>query len=196
MKVLSVRQPFATLLCMGVKDTENRTWRLPAKMYGERVLIHASAQPYSWKQISEYIESLDSEDLTLQKILRENNFSEKWLKDLPTGAIIGSVVFVDYRVNYPSPWAEKTEVLADESGLPYYGNPTYNWVAKYAYLFPKDIKAKGNLNFWNYPNIQSEPDEYGIQTCNCQICVDEQDQVLSYGGGDYRCKYCGGKWYK
>lgn len=195
MKVLSVRQPFATLLCMGVKDTENRTWRLPEKMYGERVLIHASGKAYSWKQLCDYIESLDSEDLALQKIIRENNFSEKWLKELPTGAIIGSVVFVDSRVNYPSPWAEKTEVLADEYGLPYYGNPTYNWVAEYAWLFPKEIKAKGNLNFWNYPNIQSEPDEYGIQTCNCQICVKEKHQVMSLDD-EFRCNYCGGKWYK
>lgn len=29
MKTLSVKQPFAYLLCDGIKDIENRSWRLP-----------------------------------------------------------------------------------------------------------------------------------------------------------------------
>jgi len=39
MKVLTVKQPWAYLLCAGIKDIENRTWKLPEKYRGERVLI-------------------------------------------------------------------------------------------------------------------------------------------------------------
>lgn len=39
MKVLSVKQPWAYLLCSGIKDIENRTWKLPKEYIGQRVLI-------------------------------------------------------------------------------------------------------------------------------------------------------------
>ena len=56
MLVLSVKQPWAYLLCAGIKDIENRTWDIPKKIKqliekndGERILIHASAKPYNVK---------------------------------------------------------------------------------------------------------------------------------------------------
>ena len=42
MKVLSVQQPWASLICAGIKDVENRTWK-PAQVPG-RILIHASSK--------------------------------------------------------------------------------------------------------------------------------------------------------
>jgi hypothetical protein len=38
-KTLSVKQPYATLICAGVKTVENRTWKTD---YRGRLLIHAS----------------------------------------------------------------------------------------------------------------------------------------------------------
>lgn len=38
MKVLSIRQPWAWLICAGYKDVENRDWRTN---YRGRILIHA-----------------------------------------------------------------------------------------------------------------------------------------------------------
>ena len=50
MKVLSVKQPWAYLICSGIKDIENRTWKCPQKYIGQRVLIHAGGtaakEPY------------------------------------------------------------------------------------------------------------------------------------------------------
>src|SRR5258708_3897578 len=40
MKALSIRQPFATLLCLGVKEYETRTWKTD---YRGLVAIHASS---------------------------------------------------------------------------------------------------------------------------------------------------------
>jgi hypothetical protein len=39
MKILSIRQPWASLIVAGVKDVENRTWPM---RYRGRVLIHSS----------------------------------------------------------------------------------------------------------------------------------------------------------
>jgi len=45
MKVLSVKQPFAAMLCAGLKDVENRTWTTD---FRGRLLIHASGDAYAW----------------------------------------------------------------------------------------------------------------------------------------------------
>lgn len=42
MKALSVLQPWAWAIVSGPKDVENRVWRPPAEMIGQRIAIHAS----------------------------------------------------------------------------------------------------------------------------------------------------------
>jgi len=42
---ISVRQPWAALIVLGIKDVENRTWPIPARYRGHRVSIHAGLQP-------------------------------------------------------------------------------------------------------------------------------------------------------
>lgn len=159
MITLSYRQPMPTLIALGIKPIENRTWKLPEKYKGKRVLIHASGKPWSWKQFCEYIESLDNDDLELQQIIRENNFSEKWIKSLPTSAIIGSVVYTGSTINHPSIWAEKTPLkdagFSPSDGwllvVPDLSKVVYNWVCKEPILFKEPIlNVKGKLNFWNY----------------------------------------------
>ena len=45
MKTLSIRQPFASLICRGIKTIENRSWDTA---YRGKLLIHASGKPLSW----------------------------------------------------------------------------------------------------------------------------------------------------
>lgn len=146
MKTLSVKQPWAYLLCAGIKDIENRTWKLPEKYKGERVLIHASGKPamrgfYGVPFPDEFW----------------NNLSDKG-KDKLAGdidvrsAIIGSVRFVDCTFNHHSIWAEKSEGVATGGHVINVNKPiTWNWVVADPILFDKPIlNVKGKLNFWNY----------------------------------------------
>ena len=192
MKAISVKQPWAYLLCAGIKGIENRTWKLPEKYKGQRVLIHASAktdkEPYMLFDDAQ-IDAIGNDIMNV--VASYHN----------TSAIIGSVVFTDSVINHQSVWADKTHMAKlGEHELPsclyppY--KPIYNWVASYPILFDVPIPAKGKLSFWDYPNIGCEQDEDGKDVCCCHLGIPEKDQVLSYGGGDYRCKYCGGKWYK
>ncbi|MEU2724020.1 hypothetical protein [Streptomyces smyrnaeus] len=48
MRALTIRQPWAGAIAHQTKRVENRTWKLPAKHVGARVLIHAGAQPDKW----------------------------------------------------------------------------------------------------------------------------------------------------
>jgi len=116
---------------------------------------------------------------------------------LPESAIIGSVEITDCVINHHSIWAEKS--LNKEDFNPLYWDaikPTYNWVLSNPILFPTPIPAKGKLSFWEYPDIHAEMGEFGHEICMCQLSVDEEDQVMDLGDGDYRCRYCGGIWYK
>ena len=204
MITISVKQPWAYLLCAGIKGIENRTWVLPEKYKGERVLIHASAktdkEPY-----------MLFDDAQIDAI--GNDIMDVVASYHNTSAIIGSIVFSDCVINHPSIWAEKTEVdctnpikcgswntdSCQDGCINHYGlkKPIYNWVCEDPILFDKPVlNVKGKLSFWDYPNIGCEQDEDGKDVCCCHLGIHEKDQVLSYGSGDYRCKYCGGKWHK
>lgn len=46
---LSIRQPWAVLAVLGLKDIENRSWRCPDKYIGRQVLLHAGQRPCPWE---------------------------------------------------------------------------------------------------------------------------------------------------
>ena len=147
-KVLSVKQPWSYLICAGIKPIENRTWKLPKKYKGERVLIHASAKP-------DNIELAIEGQATVKEIqlLSALNYCDE--NELYS-AIIGSVKIVDCVINHPSIWAEKSEPGQCEITGEWI-KPIYNWVLANPILFDKPIlNVKGKLGFWDY----DLPEEY------------------------------------
>ena len=106
MKAISVKQPWAYLICSGVKDIENRTWPCPKKYIGKRVLIHASAVP---------IEMVNPNSVFTK--VQWDRFSMGFQRELICGdsivnsAIIGSVMIVDCVVNHPSVWRRKGYII-------------------------------------------------------------------------------------
>jgi len=148
MKVLTVKHPWAYLICSGIKDIENRTWKLPEKYRGERVLIHASAKPDNIKLAIEGQATV--KEIQLFSALNYCDEDELY------SAIIGSVEIVDCVINHPSIWAEKSEPGQCEITGEWI-KPTYNWVLANPILFDKPIlKVKGKLGFWDY----DLPEEY------------------------------------
>lgn len=148
MKVLTVKHPWAYLICSGIKDIENRTWKLPEKYRGERVLIHTSAKPDARFNPLEkeffMMKQWEGIPRKFKKVIMEER--------LPVSAIIGSVRFVDCMINHESIWAEETSFPNQLSD-----NCIYNWVAEDPVLFDKPIlNVKGRLRFWEY----DLPEEY------------------------------------
>ncbi len=45
MKALTLWQPWASLVIVGAKPIEWRHWRMPERMIGQRIVIHAAARP-------------------------------------------------------------------------------------------------------------------------------------------------------
>ena len=151
-KVLTVKQPWGYLICSGIKDIENRTWKLPEKYKGERVLLHASAKPDNIKLDIEGQATI--KEIQLFSALNYCDENELY------SAIIGSVEIVDCVINHPSIWAERAkkdpwyEYIHGERQVTH---QVYNWVLANPILFEKPIlNVKGRLRFWDF----DLPEEY------------------------------------
>ena len=169
MKAISVKQPWAYLICSGIKPIENRTWPCPKKYIGQRVLIHASAVP---------VEMINPNSIFTKA--QWDSFSMGFQRELICGdrivnsAIIGSVMIGDCVINHSSIWAEKG---------------VYNWVFSDPVLFSESIPAKGKLSFWDYPGIKEVKLE-------CPECGSIEIAVEDYTTAPFptflhRCNKCG-----
>jgi len=147
MKALTVTQPYATLIVMGVKDIYNmaRKTNFRGKIY-----IHALK-----KVVKEQWEILEDKQHELIKKLVLENKLDYHFQNLPVGAIIGEVEIVDCVINHPSIWAERSFIhQANESNTiaddDYF---VYNWVLANPILYDKPIpipNIKGKLSLWKF----------------------------------------------
>jgi hypothetical protein len=133
MKALSIKQPWAWLICAGYKDIENRDWYLHmppffdyppyAKNVPKRIYVHAGKQMdlEAGEYIAERLSRLQSLELV-------NAFRD----GLPLGALIGEVDITGCVTESKSPW----------------------FVGKYGFtlanpvLYDKPIPYRGQLGFF------------------------------------------------
>ncbi|MGV8136510.1 MAG: hypothetical protein AB2L20_14975 [Mangrovibacterium sp.] len=187
MKTLSEKQPWGYLICAGVKDIENRTWPLPKKMKGQRVLIHTSGNAGK-KHFN--INLTDDQMKAAFPVLARKAMDWNSFK---FGAIIGSVEIVDCVINHPSIWAEKTETKV-VGHTAYYdaNNAIWNWVLANPVLFKEPIlNVKGRLGFWDYPldfcHICGQPALGICQKCDEIYCEDHAASYDQFSHIDYDC---------
>lgn len=134
MKALSVRQPWATLICAGIKDVENRTWKA-AKVPG-KILIHASSR----KIPQNFLETLSvHQNSIINNHILMGNLAP--MGDLyPTSAIIGYCTITGFEDDTDSLWDDGPGVI--------------KWTIEDAWMFDKPIlNVKGKLNLFDYDEI-------------------------------------------
>ena len=125
MKVLTIRQPWATLIMQGDKRFEFRSWQ--TKYRGE-LLIHAG-------------KGIDKE--AVKRL-------EKYLpKDLPLGKILGKVMLVDCIRMSPE---FKEELLKENSDIYTKSSfkENFGWQLENIQVFDAPIDATGHLSLWEY----------------------------------------------
>jgi hypothetical protein len=49
---ITIWQPWATLIAIGAKPFEFRSWPVPARLIGQRIAVHAGARPVRCKEVS------------------------------------------------------------------------------------------------------------------------------------------------
>ena len=125
MKVLTIKQPWATLIMQGDKRFEFRSWK--TKYRGE-LLIHAG-------------KGIDNKSVErLKKYLPE---------ELPAGKILGKVKLVDCIKcdgNFKEMCIKENKDVYAKSSF----DETYAWQLKDVEVFGTPIEAKGKLSFWEY----------------------------------------------
>ena len=125
MKVLTIKQPWATLIMQGYKRFEFRSWQ--TKYRGD-LLIHAGKgiDKEAMKRLAKYIS-----------------------EDMPTGKILGKVTLVDCVKMSP----EFKEMLLKENKDIYTDSSfkeNYGWQLENVEVFDEPIEAKGKLSLWEY----------------------------------------------
>lgn len=125
MKVLTIKQPWATLIILGYKRFEFRSWQTT---YRGELLIHAG-------------KGIDREAMK-----RLGNYIPK---DMPQGKIIGKATLVDCIKMCPEFKSdllkENKDIYTDSSFKENYG-----WQLTNIEKFDEPIEAKGHLSLWEY----------------------------------------------
>jgi hypothetical protein len=128
LKALSIKNPWATLIALGIKDVENRTWRTN---YRGRFLIHVGLNLDLDENVAYYIACRVNGK-------KENKLIEylwkHWVPSWEVQCIIGSVEIIDCIQNNQSIWAEKC---------------CWNWILREPVIFESPIRnVKGQLSFF------------------------------------------------
>lgn len=142
MKVLSIMQPWASLIVMGAKQIETRSWMTT---YRGPLLIHANASPRHAKQLCNF---------PLYK-----KYFRHWT-DLPYGYIIGEVTLANsepvedikdlLRKNANKLFGNYIKDPAMELALGDYKDGRYGWILSDPQQFQTLIETKGQTRIWDF----------------------------------------------
>lgn len=129
MKVLSLTEPYATLIKDGKKKIETRSWKTN---YRGKLYIHASSTkiPKEYKNNVELMSLVD-------------------INKLNYGNIICSCELIDC-VQMTDEFIEEILKNKNEYISGVYAKGRYAWILKDIKILDKPIKAKGHLGIWNF----------------------------------------------
>lgn len=133
MKALSIRQPWAWLICMGIKDIENRDW---ATSFRGRIYVHAGNRFDTEALVdSRLCHWLDKSLISLEDGIVIDQLHRTWRQ----GAIIGEVDITD------CVWIQNLGLPATKS--PWFdGN--FGFVLANPVLYKNPIPYKGRTFFF------------------------------------------------
>lgn len=134
MKVLTIRQPWASLIMLGYKRFEFRSWRTN---YRGGLLIHAG-------------KGIDKEAAKrLEKHLP---------KDLPFGKILGSVEIVDC-IKCDDKFGKMCQKEQKDIYVKTTFEEMYAWELANIQMLDNPIEVKGKLGLWDYDIIENKVKE-------------------------------------
>jgi hypothetical protein len=134
MLALTLVQPWAYAVAHLGKDIENRTWKPPARILGERIAIHAGSK-------------CRSDDV---EALRELGYALP--QECQQGAIVATVVVVGWVSESDGFSATLTKAEANQAlQSPWYHEGHFGWVLRSVRALPRPIRCKGALSLWHAP---------------------------------------------
>lgn len=157
MKAITIWQPWASLIAIGAKQYETRSW---ATNYRGQIAIHAAAKDI--KRIYKELFPCSDYEFHPSHIMKEqfcDTIKACGLNEnkLPTGCIIATAELVDcYKITKRLTFAEKEKTISiqemSEKEL-LFGDWTpgrYAWEIANIKILDKPIRAKGQQRLWNW----------------------------------------------
>jgi hypothetical protein len=147
MKIITVWQPYASLIAIGMKPFEFRGWAPPASIVGQRIGIHAAARKVRPEEIRTIIEQVRERpwevclhvgvQVWLDEILRHPEI-------LPLSAIVCTAELwtpeKGFDVSRRWGWRGDVGQVA----------PNYAWPMQNVRRLEEPIGAKGRQGFWDH----------------------------------------------
>ena len=125
MKVLTIKQPWASLIMLGLKKYEFRSWKTE---YRGELLIHAG-------------KGIDKDGMErLKKYIPEN---------MPTEKFLGKVRLIDC-IKISPEFYDKVQKENKDIYAKSVFNQDYAWQMEVIEVYDNPIKVKGKLRLWNY----------------------------------------------
>jgi hypothetical protein len=158
MKAITLTQPWATLVAIGAKRIETRTW---STNYRGPLAIHA-AKGFP----------RDAIELALEEPFRSTlaRAGVKRLDDLPRGAVVATARLVECRSTTPDmidgSWVAGLSDLEDAFGD--YSPGRYGWVLADVEPLAEPVPARGALGLWNWQLKYAALAEY-VDDLGCSI---------------------------
>lgn len=145
MKAITLHAPWAWAICYLGKDIENRTWKPPAELIGQRIAIHAGSKSLwkwrIWQPVLDLWDVID-QSCTWDKINRYgssvDSFRSVKERDRFCSAIVATAVI-----------AEVLPPQDTDAGWHIAGQ--YGWKLTDVQVLPTPVKCKGKLGFWTVP---------------------------------------------
>ena len=134
MKALTLTAPWAYAITTFGKRVENRTWRPPASLVGQRIAIHAGA---TWKEDDAW----DVYDTAPACALCGPDFP---VTPQTRGAVVCTAILVRVRLLEDIPEAERT---------PWHVGP-WCWELADVQLLTIPVPAKGRLGLWDWDGAE------------------------------------------
>ena len=146
MKALTLHQPVATL--MGLKDIENRKWKPPAAILGQRIAIHAGKK---WnEEYATWARRLTEHDTFDGPVTAEAIEKARGIQ----GAIVSTAIVTAWydKRHATSGWVvDNSDIIAYIKCSPWFQGPVGWHMTDFKFL-REPLPCKGALGLWRVPD--------------------------------------------
>ena len=151
MYAITLHQPWATLIALGLKKVETRSWPAPERILGQVIAIHAGKRVV--RRPGDRIE---------QEL--QNRLGEDWIRTIPAGAVLATATLAGMaRVKYVDPMTGhavhdvRTEmgcaVGVARTHIDPWGDfspSRWLWFLADVKALPEPVPAVGRQSFWRW----------------------------------------------
>lgn len=142
MKIITLHQPYASLIALGLKRYETRSW---ATNYRGRLAIHAAKQPFASEYGNALIQEYDRAWLDALRLAHDAGILDDrsrlpFAHQLPLGAIVAVVDLVNCEKMLPSNMQTQSKLELAVGDWQFY---RYAWKLDNIMALPEPIPYKG-----------------------------------------------------